>query len=335
MTDLTKEYDRGTDLETLNAASLSMTSVQPPPSFVAVVSKSGVDTQHIHALNLPLAQVQAKMTGAVSALGGEPLVLSTIAIQAALYHLKAQGQQVRARIALGACRTLNVETTDAVTLAAAIELLHNASLVHDDLQDRDLERRGQQTVWSKYGDNTAICVGDLLLSCSYGVLAQYRDASVLGALVTLMHTRTAQAVRGQNADLVFQNKTSPDLNIYKQIVIAKSGALLSLPLELALIAGGHSASCKTALKAAQAFSMGYQIIDDLDDYQSDQLRATAKVLNVLQVLNGANNILTAQAQARQLAREHLFESIGLADTLPMGSGSLLIQIAKKLLARLE
>jgi hypothetical protein len=101
-----------------------MTSVPTQPSFVGVVSKSGVDTQNIHALNLPLAQVQAKMTGAVSALGGEPLTLSTIAIQAALYHLKAEGQQVRARIALGACRALNVETTDAVTLAAAIELPH-------------------------------------------------------------------------------------------------------------------------------------------------------------------------------------------------------------------
>jgi len=281
-----------------------------------------------------LVLVQEKMLIAVRSLTCETADLASVVVEAAAFHLECTGHQVRARIALGASQALGVELDNALTLAAAIELLHNASLVHDDLQDQDTERRGQQAVWVKYGANTAICAGDLLLSCSYGVLAQYQDPSCVGALLRRMHARTAQAVLGQSADLGYQDKELHDWAIYKQIVIAKSGALLSLPLELALIAAGQETACARACEAAQAFSLGYQIIDDLDDYASDQLRASGKVLNVLQVFGKKTNTASAQAQALRLAREQLELSISLANALPSGSGMLLVQIAQKLLARL-
>jgi geranylgeranyl pyrophosphate synthase len=281
-----------------------------------------------------LVLVQEQMLNAVRSCADETAGLATSVVDAALFHLERVGHQVRARIALGACMALGVDLQQALTLASASELLHNASLVHDDLQDQDTERRGQQAVWVKYDANTAICTGDLLLSCSYGVLAQYQNQSLVGALLRRMHARTAQAVLGQNADLSYQNKALYDLAVYQNIVIAKSGALLSLPLELALIAAGQETFCAQACQAAQAFSLGYQIIDDLDDYASDQLRASGQVLNVLQVLGHKVNIASAQAQASQLAREQLEQSISLARALPSDSGALLIQIAQKLLARL-
>lgn len=281
-----------------------------------------------------LASVQEQMLSAVRSCAHEAIGLASIVLEASEFHLERVGHQVRARIALGACQALGVEPKNALTLATATELLHNASLVHDDLQDQDVERRGQQAVWVKYGANTAICTGDLLLSCSYGVLAQYQDPSRVGALLRRMHARTAQAVLGQSADLSYQAKELHDLSIYKQIVIAKSGALLSLPLELALIAAGQGAFCAQASEAAQAFSLGYQIIDDLDDYASDQLRVSGQVLNVLQVLGKDTDIALAQVQALRLAREQLERSISLANALPSRSGMLLVQIAQKLMARL-
>jgi geranylgeranyl pyrophosphate synthase len=281
-----------------------------------------------------LVLVQEQMLNAVRSCADEAAGLATTVVEAAMFHLERVGHQVRARVALGACQALGVEPKNALTLATATELLHNASLVHDDLQDQDVERRGQQAVWVKYGANTAICTGDLLLSCSYGVLAQYQDPSRVGALLRRMHARTAQAVLGQSADLSYQAKELHDLSIYKEIVIAKSGALLSLPLELALIAAGQGAFCAQACEAAQAFSLGYQIIDDLDDYASDQLRVSGQVLNVLQVLGKDTDIALAQVQALRLAREQLERSISIANALPSRSGMLLVQIAQKLLARL-
>jgi len=282
-----------------------------------------------------LALVQEQMLSAVRSCAHETSGLASTVVDAAVFHLECVGHQVRARIALGACQALGIELKHALTLAAATELLHNASLVHDDLQDQDAERRGQQAVWVKYDANTAICAGDLLLSCSYGVLAQYENQSLVGALLRRMHARTAQAVLGQNADLSYQDKTLHDLAVYKSIVIAKSGALLSLPLELALIAAEQSMFCAQACEAAQAFSLGYQILDDLDDYASDQLRVSGQVLNVLQVLSQDSDIASAQIQALQLAQEQLERSIALAKALPSGSGALLIQIAQKLLARVQ
>ena len=310
----------------------------PNPTQFAVGESGATSTAIASAaatsLENALASVQDQMLGAVRHCALEAAGLASSVVDAAVFHLERAGHQVRARIALGACQALGVDLQHATTLAAASELLHNASLVHDDLQDQDTERRGQPAVWVKYDANTAICTGDLLLSCSYGVLAQYPNQSLVGALLRRMHARTAQAVLGQNADLSYQDKELLDLAIYKDIVIAKSGALLSLPLELALIAARQETFCAQACEAAQAFSLGYQIIDDVDDYASDQLRVSGQVLNVLQVLGKETDIASARAQALQLAREQLEQSIALANALPSGAGALLIQIAQKLLARL-
>ncbi len=308
------------------------------PTQFAVTEGNATSTEIASAASVSIDDalflVQEQILNAVRSCADETAGLATTVVDAAMFHLERVGHQVRARMALGACQALGVELDHALTLAAATELLHNASLVHDDLQDQDAERRGQQAVWMKYDANTAICTGDLLLSCSYGLLAQYRDHSLVGVLLRRMHARTAQAVLGQNADLSYQNQTLHDLSVYKQIVIAKSGALLSLPLELALIAAHQEAFCAQACEAAQAFSLGYQIIDDLDDYASDQLRVSGQVLNVLQVLGQETDIASAQTHAVRLAREQLERSISLAQALPSGSGALLIQIAQKLLARL-
>jgi geranylgeranyl pyrophosphate synthase len=310
----------------------------PSATKFSANENSATSTEIASAATTPLedalALVQEKMLSTVRSCAHETPSLASAVVDAALFHLERAGHQVRARIALGACQALGIELEHALTLAAATELLHNASLVHDDLQDQDAERRGQQAVWIKYDANTAICTGDLLLSCSYGVLAQYQDPSRVGVLLRRMHARTAQAVLGQSADLSYQDKVLCDLSVYKQIAIAKSGALLSLPLELALIAADQEALCAQACEAAHAFALGYQIIDDLDDYASDQLRASGQVLNVLQVLGQEADVASAQAQALQLARQQLERSIAVASALPSGCGVLLVQIAQKLLARL-
>jgi geranylgeranyl pyrophosphate synthase len=320
------EYLASAQCSTLNRTQFAVSKSSATSTEIASAAVTSIE--------VALASVQDQMLGAVRNCALETAALASSVVEAAVFHLERAGHQVRARIALGACQALGVDLQHALTLAAASELLHNASLVHDDLQDQDAERRGQPAVWVKYDANTAICTGDLLLSCSYGVLAQYPNQSLVGALLRRMHARTAQAVLGQNADLSYQDKELHDLAIYKDIVTAKSGALLSLPLELALIAAQQETFCAQACEAAQAFSLGYQIIDDVDDYASDQLRVSGQVLNVLQVLGKDTDIASAQAQALHLAREQLEQSIALANALPSGAGALLIQIAQKLLARL-
>jgi geranylgeranyl diphosphate synthase type I len=78
-------------------------------------------------------------------------------------HLASGGKRLRASLALCATRALGGSPCAGVAWAAACEMLHNASLVHDDLQDGDTLRRGQPTVWSRYGAAQAVNVGDLML----------------------------------------------------------------------------------------------------------------------------------------------------------------------------
>ena len=253
--------------------------------------------------------------------------------RAAVYHMAAGGQRVRLRLALNACVALRVNTNDAVAIATSVELLHNASLVHDDLQDRDPNRRGQKSVWASFGDNIAICAGDLLLSSAYAALATFSKPNLLPALFAVTHARIALAVAGQCADLQVTDAVS--VASYEQIAVAKSGALLGLPLELALIASGAPEWQPQARLAAHSFAIGYQIIDDIDDIERDANKGgSAPGLNILLVLKNIGDDGQALSNARGMALRHLSEAAKAAELLPMRSGSLMRELALRLSARI-
>ena len=88
-------------------------------------------------------------------------------VDAARYHFSAGGARVRAQLGLDAASALNLSAQASMACAVAPELLHNASLIHDDLQDGDAMRRDTPAVWSRYGKGTAISAGDLLISAAY------------------------------------------------------------------------------------------------------------------------------------------------------------------------
>ena len=260
---------------------------------------------------------------------------------AALYHLKSGGRRVRASLALTAGLSLGLSKADLIGIASCVELLHNASLVHDDIQDRDVVRRGQATVWSKFGTNLAICTGDLLLSAAYGVLCTTRQPSALPAMLILLHERTAAAIDGQCADLATLAGQSEGLAAYLLIATAKSGALLSLPLELALLAAGRADATSLARQASENLAVSYQILDDLQDLEADSPQGKGCVdqtqgLNIVRVLcnpNGLSSGLTqveAMATAKALALEHLAFCDSQASQLPNGSGAQLLVLSAEL-----
>jgi geranylgeranyl pyrophosphate synthase len=249
------------------------------------------------------------------------------AVLAAAYHLGSGGQRVRGRLALSSGLALGLSKADALRIATTAELLHNASLVHDDLQDRDVQRHGQAAVWVKYGANVAICTGDLMLSAAYAGLCAFTLPTLLPALLGLVHERVTGAIEGQCADLNSATKLASDFETYKRIALAKSGALLSLPLELALLASGHRAWLECAREAAHAFAVGYQVVDDLADVERD---SHSGALNVVFVLQRAGSGAKAHSLARHFGLEHLDRAITLANDLPLDSGALLTELSLKL-----
>ena len=256
-------------------------------------------------------------------------------VRAAYYHLDCGGHRVRARLALHAGAALGLSQGDSVALAAAVELLHNASLVHDDLHDRGEMRRGTQSVWSAYGDEVAVCTGDLLLSAAYGALATIRDSRLLPELISLVHARTSMVIRGQCAELSARGRQVDDMAEYEKIVVGKSGALLSLPLELAFAAAGMREWMSEARRAAEAFGISYQIVDDIEDVESDAGGdAGPTAVNALLVLQAAGHGPNAKAVARAIGLRHLRAAFESAERLPNGSGAFLRELTLELRQRL-
>jgi len=260
---------------------------------------------------------------------------------AARYHLSAGGSRVRARLAVAASLALGLSKADAVHIASCAELLHNASLVHDDIQDRDVIRRGQAAVWSKYGSNMAICTGDLLLSAAYSVLCRFSQPLFLPAMLALVHERTAVAIDGQCADLAASIGQSEGLTAYLRIATAKSGALLSLPLELALLAAEHANAATMARRSCENLAVSYQILDDLRDFQADGAAGKhcsheTQKLNIIFVLLNSNDrkLLVSRAQAiglaKELAHEYLTLCEGQALQLPRKSGAQILSLSAEL-----
>lgn len=249
--------------------------------------------------------------------------------KAAVNHLSAGGSRVRAKLALHACHALGVAEAQAIALAAACELLHNASLVHDDLQDRDTLRRGQDTVWRTHGDAAAICVGDLLLSAAYGALAPTGAAA--GELIMRMHRRVSSVIRGQCDDLALQGGTLTSLETYEHVAQGKSGPLLILPIELALVLGGRVDAVEAAARAGTLFAVGYQAADDLDDVERDALNEELNIVAVL-AASGAENPTDA---ARALVVDRFLQCAAVAESLPQGSGELLASQARRRAAALS
>jgi geranylgeranyl pyrophosphate synthase len=255
---------------------------------------------------------------------------SSSAVQASLRHLASGGHRVRARLGFEAAMRLDLSRNDAIAIGAAAELLHNASLVHDDLQDEGMIRRGLPTVFAAFGADVAVLSGDLLLSSAYSAIAQFSRPSLIAEMIRLVHRRTAQVIRGQCGDLSARTQAVTDITRYEEIVTGKSGALLSLPLELALLGAGFRDALSLAQEAAESFGIGYQIVDDLDDAASDG----PFTLNLLNVLSAEHSKGEANRLAREIGTKHLQFAISAANRLPRGSGELLGKLARALSERL-
>ena len=243
-----------------------------------------------------------------------------VIMQAARHHLSSGGSRVRANLALKAANALKLDNATTLAISSACELLHNASLVHDDLQDGDTVRRGREAVWKRYGTNTAICLGDLMVSAAYAAIAKATGYH-LPKMIDHMHRRVSNVISGQQSDLEHDCK---ELSNYNQIAKSKSGPLLGLPVELCLIAANHSEMTNIAVAASDAIAIAYQITDDISDVDRDSEAGSLNFLNLLQ-----GDLKSQTKTARLYASEHASLGIKLAKKLPERSGYGFITIAEK------
>jgi len=262
--------------------------------------------------------------------------VESAAQQAASYHLGTGGRRIRAHLAVHVGLALDLPVGDIVSIAATAELTHNASLIHDDLQDRDRIRRGVETVWLTYGDGVAICAGDLLLSAAYCALAGVSRPHLLPTLIHMLHGHISNAAKGQCADLTNEKSRSLSIEQYERLAALKSGSLIALPIELALAVSGDLQAIPLARCAAESFAIGYQIFDDLNDVDIDLARRSVQpAINAVAIMKANNTDEDAVFMARKLATTHLTAAAKTSQSLPHQCGEVLRRLALDLSARIH
>jgi geranylgeranyl diphosphate synthase type I len=277
----------------------------------------------IHLLNL----VEGCMMRVTCGQRGDDSVVA----RATAHHLRAGGGRIRARICLHASQQFGLLDDTAVLLGAACELIHNASLVQDDVFDRETSRRGDASVWRLFGETVAICAGDLMLSAAFAILTELPDPTLIAPSIQLAFHYTKSVIVSQGTE---KDAMPLTLAAYEAVAISKSASLLTLPLHLPLMVGGYVSSMALAQRVTESFAVAYQIADDLEDYPQDQ---QVGALNVLSVLcdSDALDLDHARTLAAGRAVELLHQCIGEAVELPRDCSAVLVSHATKMLKDIE
>lgn len=189
--------------------------------------------------------------------------------EAMSYAMFPGGKRFRAVLAVAASEACGKKWQDALIPAAAIELIHNYSLVHDDLPalDNDELRRGQLTVHKRYGEANAVLVGDSLLTLAFQVLGEFKPAEAACELVLEMSTAAGSygMIGGQVADITAEGKELT-LPVLDYINTHKTGKLIKAStVSGAIAAGASSEKRQMMLKYGELIGLAFQSVDDLLD----------------------------------------------------------------------
>jgi geranylgeranyl diphosphate synthase type I len=173
------------------------------------------------------------------------------------------GKAVRPALALLAAEAVGGPAEVALAGAVAVELVHNFSLLHDDLLDRDLERRHRRTAWAIWGEATAILTGDALLALAHEVLLESPTPGAAEA-TRLLAAVARELIRGQVQDIAFENRADVGLDECVAMAAAKTGSLLGASTGVGAILAGAPAATVAAMRTfGVQFGLAFQLVDDV------------------------------------------------------------------------
>ena len=181
----------------------------------------------------------------------------------AQHHLQGGGKRVRAALVLLSAAAVGADERVGVVGAVAIELIHNYSLIHDDIIDEDRERRHRPTTWVEFGVGSAIVTGDALSTLALQVLLEDATAERVAATVSLA-SATQAMIAGQAADMAFESLPSVSVEDCIRMEEGKTGALLSCAASLgAVLAGAPAATVSTLADFGSHLGTAFQAVDDM------------------------------------------------------------------------
>ena len=186
------------------------------------------------------------------------------------YMMEIGGKRIRPRLCLLAYSLFKEEMNQSILgPAAALEVFHSFTLIHDDIMDKADVRRGVPTVYRKWDENTAILSGDVMSIESYKLLAQ-APAEVLPKALELFSTTAAEVCEGQQYDMDFEDMESVPMDDYLKMIGLKTAVLIACSAKMgALIGGADDRTCDLLYRFGYDLGLAFQIADDWLDTYSD------------------------------------------------------------------
>ena len=180
---------------------------------------------------------------------------------------EARGKRIRPLLVLLATASRGTDWASALPAAAAVELVHNFSLVHDDIQDNSPKRRGRLTVWKKWELPQAINVGDALFVISNQAmmdLAKYYPTEIVVRAAGCLQDTCLALTRGQFLDMSYENRTDLSMEDYWPMIEDKTAALLSACTQIGAILGNaDDATIEQYRIFGRDFGLAFQVQDDI------------------------------------------------------------------------
>lgn len=220
------------------------------------------------------------------------------------YSLAGGGKRLRPVLLMLSHAIFSDDAPQALPAAAAIELFHNFTLLHDDIMDHAPLRRGKPSVYAKWGENVAILSGDAMMIAAYDRLARLQTPQL--AQILAVFNRTALEVcEGQQYDMDFEERQKVSVAEYMQMIELKTSVLLAGAVVIgALLGGASEADCRRLRRFAVELGLAFQLQDDLlDSYGDERLGKTIGG----DILEGKKTYLmiTAMSRASEAEREVL------------------------------
>ncbi|MBR4978759.1 MAG: polyprenyl synthetase family protein [Bacteroidales bacterium] len=232
------------------------------------------------------------------------------------YMMEIGGKRIRPRLCLLAYSLFKDEYNEQIlSPAAAIEVFHSFTLIHDDIMDKADVRRGVPTVYRKWDENTAILSGDVMSIDSYKRIAK-APAAVLPQVLDLFSTTAAEVCEGQQYDMEFENMPQVPMADYLKMIGLKTAVLIACSAKMGALIGGASAvEADLLYKFGYDIGLAFQIADDwLDTFGDPEVFGKAIGGDIL---NNKKTWLMIKAQAN--ASEEELKALSAAMDMPVST----------------
>nr|MBE6191795.1 polyprenyl synthetase family protein [Rikenellaceae bacterium] len=220
------------------------------------------------------------------------------------YSLAGGGKRLRPVLLLLSHALFSEETQQALPAAAAVEMFHNFTLLHDDIMDHALLRRGKPSVYAKWGENVAILSGDAMMIVAYQLLCRVQSPR-LPQVLSVFNQTALEVCEGQQYDMDFENRQKVSVVEYMHMIELKTSVLLAGAVVMgALLGGASEEDCRALRRFAIELGLAFQLQDDLLDSYGDERLGKAIGGDILE---GKKTYLmvTAMSRADEAQREVL------------------------------